>query len=147
MRKLFFAAAAAIFATSAMADPNIDMSEITLNNGNFSFDIQSTAIAGAMIQGDTGSSLSADIAARNTAWGTGDFSMSLDIETDNAGAGVHGWSDGDMDMTFATGTNGWATADVSGTSTDISTVAGTFGSATAGFSGDFGTRFRSDDWN
>ena len=150
MRKLFIAAVAAIstvFAGAAMADPDIDMSSIQLNNGNFNFDVTSTSIAGAMIQGETGSNLRATMSARNHAWGEGDFGMSVDMETDNAGAGVHGWADGEMDADIRTGISGDARAEVTGTATDISTVAGSFGAATLGFTGDFGTTFRSDDWN
>lgn len=143
------AASAAIVtlgAAAAFADPNIDMSEATLNNGKVDFNINSYAGAGAQIQGTKNGTISAEVGARNNAWAVGGAGFSASLETDNAGPGVHTFGGVEAGGAFRTGVNGEAFATTTGRG-ESNTVAATFGEAGIGFDGTFNVDLQSDDWN
>ena len=145
MRTFIFAAIAALFSGSAMADPNIDMSELRMN-GQFNIDITSTSVAGALIQGTRPGTISATTSASNIAGGFGGFGGDIEMDTDNFGPGVSGDFNGGAMGGFVTYTDGQAWANTTGVG-NIETTAGSFGSATMGWSGTIDTTLRSDDWN
>jgi|18_taG_2_1085343.scaffolds.fasta_scaffold101356_1 hypothetical protein len=133
-------------ATVALSDPNIDMSEIQLNNGTFDMNFTSQSQAGASIVGTKPGTVTASTEAWNVAGGAGGVSFDMEGDTNNAGAGVSG----DMDVAggglFATFTQGEASATTTGKG-DINVAAGTFGSAMIEFDGIFNHTMRTDDWN
>ena len=140
-------AATSLFAaTSAMADPNIDMSRV-VTIGTFNADITSTATAGAAIQGITAGEVSVAVSATNWAKGNGGFDVSSSSDTNNAGAGVSGFSIGGIGIDMKTSTGGYGWARPSGVGSEISTAVVSFGSATVGFDGDFDVTMKTDDWN
>ena len=140
------AALLAVSATAALSDPNIDMSEIRLNNGTFDMNFTSQSQAGAAIVGTRPGTVTASTEAWNVAGGAGGVSFDMEGDTNNAGAGVSG----DMDVSggglFATFTQGEASATTTGKG-DINVAAGTFGSAMIEFDGIFNHTMRTDDWN
>ena len=140
------ATAIALMASSAMADPNIDMSRI-VTNGTFTTNISSTATAGAAIQGVRSGEISVDVGASNWATGLGGFVVGVDSDTDNAGAGVGGFANGGVAVGMVTLTGGSGFADTAGKATEISTAVVSFGTATVGFEGTFDVRLATDDWN
>jgi hypothetical protein len=148
MKTIATFAAIAATATVAMADPNIDMSK-GIANGSLGINLQSQAISGAMIQGNTMGTVTANTGAYNMSFGTGGFEQNVFLETDNAGPGVGGFGDGGITGGTFAATKGHAFADTTGVATKkgISTVAGTFGSADV--SVDFGTDWtlKSDDYS
>lgn len=150
MRKFTTLAAVAVTAlfaaASAMADPNIDMSRI-VTIGTFNADITSTATAGAAIQGITAGEVSVAVSAVNWAKGNGGFDVSSSSDTNNAGAGVSGFTIGDLDINMGTSTGGYGWARPSGVGSEISTAVVSFGTATVGFAGDFDITMKTDDWN
>lgn len=147
MKKIILITTALVMAAgTAVADPNIDMSDIRLNNGTVDIDISSYAGAGAQIQGTTGGMITANVGASNESWGYGSTEFEVGLDTDNAGAGVGGFGDVAIEGGFTTGVAGSAWADTSGTGIS-STVAATFGEASMGFDGTFFVDLQSDDWN
>ena len=146
MKTIIATAALVVTASAAMADPNIDMSEIRLNDGKLDFDVNSYAAAGAQIQGTTGGTISATVGASNQAWGYGEGEFEVFLETDNAGPGVGGFGSVESSAGFTTGVEGSAWADTTGAG-DSNTVASTFGEAGIGFDGTFNVDLQSDDWN
>lgn len=148
MKTIVTFAAIAATTTVAMADPNIDMSK-GISNGNLGINLQSQAIAGAMIQGNTMGTVTANTGAYNMSFGTGGFEQDVFLETDNAGAGVGGFGDGGITGGTFAATKGHAFADTTGAATKkgISTVAGTFGSANVGVDFDTDWTLKSDDFN
>ena len=83
----------AAYATTAKSDPNIDMSEIKLNNGTFEMNFTSQSQAGAVISGIRPGTVTASTEAWNVAGGAGGVSFDMGGDTDNAGAGVSGSMD------------------------------------------------------
>jgi hypothetical protein len=140
------ATAIALMASSAMADPNIDMSRI-VTNGTFTTNISSTATAGAAIQGVRAGEVSVEVGASNWATGLGGFVVGVDSDTDNAGAGVGGFANGGVAVGMVTLTGGSGFADTAGKATEISTAVVSFGTATVAFEGTFDVRMATDDWN
>ena len=139
---------AAITATAAMADPNIDMSQ-GISRGDLNINLQSQAISGAMIQGNTTGLTTANTRAHNMATASGSFEQSGFLETDNAGAGVGGFGEGEIQGKTEAFTTGSAWAHVGGEAKKkgVSTVAGTFGSADVTVDFDTDWTFKSDDYN
>lgn len=133
-------------AAVAFADPNIDMSEATLNNGKVDFNINSYAGAGAQISGTKVGTVTAEVGASNTSWGVGGAGFGASLETDNAGPGVHTFGGVEAGGVFQTGVSGEAFATTTGKG-ESSTVAATFGEASIGFEGTFKIDLQSDDWN
>jgi hypothetical protein len=140
------AVAMTLFASPAMADPNIDMSSV-VTSGTFNTNISSTSTAGAAIQGVKAGEISVDVGASNWATGLGGFVVGVDSDTDNAGAGVGGFADGGIAIGMVTLTGGSGFADTTGIATDISTAVVSFGTATVGFEGTFDVKMKTDDWN
>lgn len=130
------AAVVTLGAASAFADPNIDMSEATLNNGKVDFNINSYAGAGAQIQGTKEGTITAEVSARNNAWAFGRADFGASLETDNAGPGVQTFGGVEADGAFRTGVNGEAFATTTGRG-ESNTAAATFGEAGIGFDGTF----------
>jgi hypothetical protein len=139
-------AAIALLATSAMADPNIDMSQV-ITNGTFDVNVSSTATAGAAIQGIGAGEISVNVGAHNWATGIGGFSVDVDSDTNNSGPGVSGFSDGMIAVGMVTMTGGNGFADTTGVGADIQTAVVSFGTATVGFEGTFDVLLKTDDYN
>ena len=134
-------------ATVALSDPNIDMSEIRLNNGTFDMNFTSQSQAGAAIVGTRPETVTASTEAWNVAGGAGGVSFDMGGDTDNAGAGVSGSMDVAGGGLFATFTQGEASATTTGVGETQDVAAGTFGSAMIEFDGIFNHTMRTDDWN
>ena len=145
LTKLVATTAALTLGTVAMADPNIDMSQLKMDGG-FTVDVTSQSIAGAIIQGSGNGTISATSGAWNTAGGSGGFEGGSFMDTDNAGAGVSGNFSG-AGAQFTTFTTGGGFATTTGVGDTIEVTAGQFGSATMGFAGDIEVKLQSDDWN
>ena len=137
----------AAYATTAKSDPNIDMSEIQLNNGTFDMNFTSQSQAGAAIVGTRPGTVTASTEAWNVAGGAGGVSFDMGGDTDNAGAGVSGSMDVAGGGLFATFTQGEASATTTGVGETQDVAAGTFGSAMIEFDGIFNHTMRTDDWN
>jgi hypothetical protein len=150
MNKIFtiaaMATAIALMASSAMADPNIDMSRI-VTNGTFTTNVSSTATAGAAIQGITAGEVSVAVSATNWAKGNGGFNVTSASDTDNAGPGVSGFGIGGLGVNMKTSTGGYGYARPTGVGSEISTAVVSFGTATVAFEGTFDVRLATDDWN
>jgi hypothetical protein len=134
-------------ATVALSDPNIDMSEIKLNNGTFDMNFTSQSQAGAAIVGTRPGTVTASTEAWNVAGGAGGVSFDMGGDTDNAGDGVSGGMDVSGGGLFATFTQGEASATTTGVGEMQDVAAGTFGSAMIEFDGIFNHTMRTDDWN
>jgi hypothetical protein len=141
------AALLAVSATAALSDPNIDMSEIQLNNGTFDMNFTSQSQAGAVISGIRPGTVAASTEAWNVAGGAGGVNFDMGGDTDNAGAGVSGGMGVGGGGLFATFTQGGASATTTGVGETQDVAAGTFGSAMIEFDGIFNHKMRTDDWN
>ena len=134
--KLVAAAVAIAMGTVAMADPNIDRSEVRLNNGTMGIQMESFSAAGAQVQGTSLGTITIDGSASNRVWAGTNGEMDFFVETDNAGPGVGGEGTFGSNYLTYTGVEGTATQTVSVSegmdmdSLDINTQAGTFGSVT-----------------
>lgn len=147
MSKFIAAAVAALmFATPALADPNIDMSRITLNGATLEMNFTSQAVAGAQISGTKRGTITASTEAWNVAGGFGGVGFEMEGDTDNAGPGVSGEMGVHGGGQFVTFTEGGASASTSGKG-DRDVFAGTFGSAAMDYEGTFKHTMRTDDWN
>jgi len=148
MKTIVTFAAIAATATVAMADPNIDMSK-GIANGTLGINLQSQAVAGAMIQGNTMGTVSANTGAYNMSFGTGGFEQDVFLETDNDGPGVGGFGDGGITGGTFAATKGHAFATTTGDAVKkgVSTVAGTFGSADVSVDFDTDWTLKSDDYS
>ena len=153
LTKLTAATVAITMGTVAMADPNIDRSEVRLNNGTMGIQMESFAAAGAQVQGTSLGTITIDGSASNRVWAGNSGDMDFFVETDNAGAGVSGEGTFGSNYLTYSGVEGTATQTVSVSegmdmdSLDINTQAGTFGSVRLTTDFNYEVDGWSDDWN